>query len=102
MRGDLAQFFELLDSLLFPTAAPEDICVVGQRLYLALGPGGLTGEFYGLLVVANLQVELRLAFTRHFAGFVDLFFELVAVLVRGGLAGEEFGSELVDGLDAAI
>ena len=102
MSGNFAQFFELLDGFFFLAAAPKDVGVIGQGLHLALGAGGLAGEFFGLLFVAELQVELRLALAGHFAGLGDLFFELVGVFVRCGLAGEEFGLVLVNGFDAAI
>ena len=102
MRGNVAQFFELLDGFLFPAAAPEDIDVVGQGLHLALGAGGLAGEFFRLLFVADLQVELRLALARHLAGFGDLFFELVGVFVRCGLVGEQLSLVLANRFNAAV
>ena len=62
----------------------------------------MAGKFFGLLFVADFQVKLRLVLARHLAGFADLFFEFVGVFVHHGLAGEEFGEVLVEGLDAAI
>ena len=81
---------------------PEDVCVVGQRLYLTVGFGGLAGKFCRLFFVANLQVKLRLAFAGDAAGFTDLFLEGVLVFIGDRLIGEEFGHVLIDGLEAAV
>ena len=102
VRGNVAQFFELLDGFLFLAAAPEDIDVVGQGLHLTLGAGGLAGKFFGLLFVADLQVELRLALARHLAGFGDLFFELVSVFVRCSLVGEQLSLVLANSFNTAV
>ena len=81
---------------------PEDVGVVGQRLYLTGGFGGLAGKFCRLFFVADFQVELGLAFAGDAAGFADLFLEGVLIVIGDRLIGEEFGLVLVDGLEAAV
>ena len=81
---------------------PEYVGVIGQRLHLPGGLGGLAGQFFGLFFVADFQVELGLSLAGDAAGFADLFLEGVLVVIGNRLIGEEFGLVLVDRLEATV